>query len=130
VTDPHYDHIRPHDAGASDHAWFGVEQMHGCAVVVVGGEIDMDTAPRLLDVIEVAATLSPRLIIDLGTVRFLDSSGLNTFVRARRKHGPIALVHPPSMVVRLLQITRLDGSFTIHDRVEDAAAYLTGPRGA
>lgn len=69
----------------------------------------------------------PRVILDLGQVTFLDSSGLGAVVAAMKQLGPdrrleLAGLTPP--VAKVFHLTRLDGVFTIHP---DAASATTGP---
>jgi len=55
-------------------------------IVTVSGELDLATAPELEAVFEgVAATASDRVLVDLGQVSFLDSSGIRALVRAKRR---------------------------------------------
>jgi stage II sporulation protein AA (anti-sigma F factor antagonist) len=55
-------------------------------LVTVEGELDLATAPELEAVFE---TLQPapaeRVVVDLGGVSFLDSSGIRALVRAKRR---------------------------------------------
>lgn len=52
-------------------------------VVAVEGEIDMATAPALLECLTAAGDTRPaQLVVDLADVTFLDSSGLNVLMRA------------------------------------------------
>lgn len=64
-----------------------------------------------------------RVILDLGEVEFLDSSGLGAVVAAYKQVAPgqtleLAALTPP--VRRVFQLTRMDTIFTIHDRPEAA----------
>jgi anti-sigma B factor antagonist len=129
MTNPPGPVVPPDDP--SEHARYRLDHRDGCAVVTVGGDIDIYTAPGLHDAIKVATTFSSHVIIDLTDVDFLDSTGLGVLVRARTHaqahHGRVVLVHPPSLVTKILHVTKLDETFTIHDRVEDAVAWLSDP---
>ena len=98
-------------------------------VVVVGGEIDVYTAPKLREkLIDLVSAGNYHLVVDMEAVEFLDSAGLGILVgglkRARTSGGEIELVCTSRDVLRPLEITGLDRSFTIHRSREDA---LGGP---
>ena len=113
-----------HFEQGGEHAWYQVEQMGGCAVVHAGGEIDASTIHEFDGAEHEAEGLSPRVVIDLAQVTFVDSSGLGALIVARktaREHGgSIALVAPPPMVRRLLGSTQLQDAFAIYDSVAEA----------
>jgi anti-anti-sigma factor len=90
------------------------------AVLTLSGEIDVARADAVLVDGEALITSQPaggRLIIDLGDVSFIDSSGLSSLLRLRR----IASEHDVDIVLRDLQHTvavvlrlgGLDGVFII-----------------
>jgi anti-anti-sigma factor len=77
--------------------------------VFVAGELDLSSVGEL------ASALDPvdgSLVIDLGGVSFMDSSGIRTLVVARKRllnHGGSLLLRAPQPHVRLLlEITGLD----------------------
>ena len=51
-------------------------------VVVVGGEVDMATAPQLDAAL---ATVDGNIVVDLEAVTFLDSSGIGVLVKAAQR---------------------------------------------
>jgi anti-anti-sigma factor len=51
-------------------------------VVVVGGEVDMATAPQLDAAL---AAVDGNVVVDLAAVSFLDSSGIGVIVRAAQR---------------------------------------------
>jgi anti-sigma B factor antagonist len=64
-----------------------------------------------------AADGPPRVVLDLGQVGFLDSSGLGAVVAVMKALGPgrhleLAALTPP--VARVFRLTRMDTIFTIH----------------
>ena len=95
-----------------------------CSVVVASGEIDAAASPLLRN--ELARADSPRIVLELTDVSFLDSTGLGVLVEAmqnvRAEGGWVRLVGASAPVVKLLKITRLDVVFSIHDTVEDAVS--------
>ena len=66
-----------------------------------------------------------QLSVDLSDVAFVDSSGLAELVRTmkhcRENGGELFIVSPSDPVRVILELTRLDAAFTIHD----AAAPVT-----
>jgi anti-sigma B factor antagonist len=66
------------------------------------------------------------LLVDLSAVGFLDSSGLGALVRAltlaQKEGGSAKLLHAGPQVRKLLQMTRLDSVFEIHEDLEAAVS--------
>lgn len=67
---------------ADEYAWFQLDHMRGCAVVVASGEIDLYTSPGLREVLQQAGRAADRVIVDLGGVTFLDSTGMAVIMEA------------------------------------------------
>ena len=64
-------------------------EVDGRAIVAVGGEIDVYTAPKLRDCItELVGAGTYDIVIDLEAVEFLDSTGLGVLVEASRRFAP------------------------------------------
>jgi anti-sigma B factor antagonist len=96
-----------------------------CAVLQVTGEVDVYTAPMLRERIrELAAKGAVHLIVDLGQVDFLDSTGLGVLVgglkRLREDGGSLALVIKTPRILRVFQITGLTKAFAVWPSVTDA----------
>jgi anti-sigma B factor antagonist len=64
------------------------------------------------------------LLVDLQAVSFLDSSGLGALVRAltnsQKEGGQTKLLHAGPQIRKLLEMTKLDSVFEIHDDLEKA----------
>ncbi|WP_280432907.1 STAS domain-containing protein [Nocardia brasiliensis] len=89
-------------------------------VVVVAGEVDIYTAPRMAEALEQAVTHAPRpLVVDLSAVKFFDSSGLNVLLRGMQAEAELRVVASP-VVRRLVEVTGLTTVLRIFDRVDDA----------
>jgi anti-sigma B factor antagonist len=89
-------------------------------LVEVVGEIDMTTAPELSQVIERMPDGTELVVIDLAEVSFLDSSGLNALVQARRmaagRDVAMTVVVPPDTAIRrVFEITHLTEPLTVID---------------
>lgn len=100
----------------------------GRTVVVVGGEIDVYTAPKLRDKIsELVAEGHHDLLIDMEGVDFLDSTGLGVLVgglkKVRAEDGSMELICSQDRLLKIFRITGLAKVFTIHD---DEASALRG----
>lgn len=99
----------------------------GWTVVAASGEIDVAAAPALRE--ELAAIIAegtPRIVVDLERVDFIDSTGLGVLVgAARRAHsaeGDVRLVCTNSRILKVFDVTGLDEVFTIVGSVDDAIA--------
>jgi anti-sigma B factor antagonist len=92
---------------------------NGKAVIVVAaGEIDLRHSPDLhKTLVDLCADQPNPLVIHLGEVSYMDSSGVGTLVEIFRRvkgyGGKMALVSPTQRVRSVFEITRLDHFFTI-----------------
>ncbi len=83
--------------------------------------IDAACAIQFKDEMRAISDTGPeRIVLDLGRVEFLDSSGLGAVVAALKavRNGQsleLAALHPT--VKRVFHLTRMDTVFTIHDSV-------------
>ncbi|MGC8511878.1 MAG: STAS domain-containing protein [Acidimicrobiales bacterium] len=97
------------------------------AVIVVRGELDVYSAPKLREaLIELVSEGHRQLIADLEGVEFLDSTGLGVLVgglkRLRSNDGDLALVCTQPRVLKVFDITGLTSVFRISSTLEDALA--------
>ncbi len=98
-------------------------------VVAVVGELDVATAPQLRQRLVSLASHGPhRLVIDLGGVDFLDSTGVGVLLgavrRARTGEGSLALANAEPQVAKVFEVTRLIDILPLHDSVESATLAL------
>ena len=98
-----------------------------CTVVVVGGEIDVYTAPtRREQLIDLVSSGQYDLVVDMEGVEFLDSTGLGVLVgglkRVRAHEGSLRLVCTQERILKIFRITGLTKVFPIHTSVEEAVA--------
>ncbi|MDQ6641358.1 MAG: anti-sigma factor antagonist [Actinomycetota bacterium] len=96
-------------------------------IVVVGGEIDVYTAPKLRDKItELVGDDRYHLVIDMENVEFLDSTGLGVLVgglkKVRAHDGSMEIVCSQDRLLKIFRITGLAKVFTIHDSEASALA--------
>jgi anti-anti-sigma factor len=91
----------------------------GQMVVMVGGEVDPYTAPQLETALEkaVAEGAHARVVVDLGRVGFLDSSGLRVLISAHqnlKSTGRTLVLRNLNKTTRqLFEITQLVDEMTI-----------------
>lgn len=99
----------------------------GWAVIDVGGEVDVFTAPKLRErIIGLLGDGKTRIVINLEKVAFMDSTGLGVLVgalkRVKERDGELALAGAQGTVQRVLGVTGLDAVFSMHSSVADATA--------
>ncbi|WP_026415170.1 STAS domain-containing protein [Actinomadura oligospora] len=108
---------------------FAVEHrvVQDLTVVKISGEIDVFTSPRLreslLDIIDNGGL---HLVVDLGEVTFLDSTGLGVLVgiyhRLRARDGSMCFMGVNERVRRVFHVTQLTKIFVLHKTFGDALA--------
>ncbi len=96
----------------------------GVLVVEAEGEIDMATAPQLAAAVSVVDGAT-RVIVDLTAVTFLDSSGLNALVHARRelsaREVSFRIVSPKDQAVRqVFEIAQLTEELGVVESLDAA----------
>ncbi|MFB4319026.1 STAS domain-containing protein [Actinomadura sp. 21ATH] len=99
----------------------------GLTVVKISGEIDVFTSPRLRELLlEIIDTGAAHLVVDLGEVTFLDSTGLGVLVgiyhRLRARDGSMSFMGVNDRVRRVFHVTQLTKIFVLHHSLEDAIA--------
>ena len=75
------------------------------AGVIVGGELDELTAPKLVEALELFAGRSVDL--DMAAITFIDSSGIRTLLRAKSSGIDLVIVDPSHNVHRVLELVGL-----------------------
>jgi anti-sigma B factor antagonist len=83
--------------------------------VVLSGELDLYTSPRLEDELEGLESSKTTVVLDLADVSFLDSTGLRALWQIRQQvaaaGGTMLLRSPSASVMRVLATTKLDKVF-------------------
>lgn len=97
-----------------------------CAVLRIGGEVDVYTAPQLRErVIQLLANGVRHIIADLREVDFLDSTGLGALVgslrRLREQDGSLRLV-TADRILTIFRLTGLVHVFALHSSFVEAIA--------
>ncbi len=102
-----------------------VETRDSATIIQPQGDVDLASSPvfraRLQEAQEQAQA---KLVIDLSSVQYMDSSGVATLVeclqRSRTDGTPLVLCQLHERVLSVFQIARLDGVFDIVATVDDA----------
>jgi anti-sigma B factor antagonist len=75
-----------------------------------------------------------RLVLDLGTLPFMNSSALGYLIKVRQhlgeRGGSLALARVQQAIRNILAVTNLESLFALHETVEGAVAALHAERPA
>jgi len=102
-------------------------------ILDASGEIDLYSSPKLrnelITLIEQRANGRP-LLVNLGAVRYIDSSGLATLIegrqKAQQKNVRLALSSMSEHVRDVFRLARLDQIFEVYDSEQEAIRGLEG----
>ncbi|WP_447009025.1 STAS domain-containing protein [Saccharothrix sp. DSM 118769] len=99
----------------------------GTHTLALVGELDHQTAPRVLDALEGLHPLpGDRVVVSLDGLVFCDSSGLSAFIaayeRATAAGAALTLTAPPAILTRMLRTTGLDDVLMPRDGERDRRA--------
>ena len=97
----------------------------GAVVVAVQGEVDLYSSPKLRDeIVQWAQKKILSMIVDLGAVTYMDSSGIATLVEglqlATKYGGRFTIARPGPSIQEVLRFAHLDKIFPIFNSVEEA----------
>ncbi len=113
------------------------ERVPGGWLVVVAGEVDLHTAPRLRAALDAVTDGSPDeesgdVVVDLTGVGFIDSTGLGELVGAHkalaRRDATLHLAVTSDRILRLLALTGLDEMLEVHRSRDEALVAVAGSR--
>jgi anti-sigma B factor antagonist len=96
-------------------------------LVELSGEADVTNCAALREVLDAAVSGAPRtLVIDMGQLKFMDSSALHVILQATRtmdrQGGVLALARPTETVARMLHLTAADQLIPVYPTVGEAVA--------
>lgn len=103
-----------------------VEHLDDVVVLHASGEIDISTAPVLREHLDAVTSETARVIVDLGGVTFLDSTGLGVLIAARKRReaelgdGGVDLVVNAPQILKVLEVTGLTALFPIYESIAEA----------
>jgi len=96
------------------------------AVLQPTGRLNMVAAPAFKTLVEeTVASGQNRIVVDLGGVTFIDSSGLGALIAglksSRQAGGDLRIAGVPEQVMTVLRLTNLDRVLRAHSSVADAS---------
>jgi anti-sigma B factor antagonist len=98
------------------------------SVISVDGDLDLASAPRLKwMLIDALGEGHSHLILDLSQATFMDSTALGVLVGVNRslEHGAaLAIVCAHANLLKIFELSGMDGAFAISSTIEDALAEL------
>lgn len=103
--------------------------LDGVDFLMVEGEIDVATAPRLIAALNDAVNQAVRsVVIDLSSVGFMDSTGLALLINAHRRltrqRKGFAVVCPQGPLWRVFELTDMLDTLRVRPDRESATAAL------
>jgi anti-sigma B factor antagonist len=111
---------------AADHGGASLMTDTRTAVLQPTGRLNMVAAPAFKNLVEATvASGQTRIIVDLGEVTFIDSSGLGALISGlkatRQAGGDLRIADVPEQVMTVLRLTNLDRVLRAHATVVDAS---------
>lgn len=109
------------------HVQVNSEQLGAATVVHTAGELDLHTAATLQAELEAAvAGQAPLVVVDLGAVDFMDSTGLSVIVAAvaavREYGGEVRVVTAADKITKVFTLTGVDQQVGMFAAVQEALA--------
>ena len=98
-------------------------------ILALHGVLDVASAPTFQTALQsILDEGDNRVAVDMADVSFMDSSGLGVLIAAYRRlsggGGQIALANVVPAVHKVLQLTRTDRLFSLHDTLSAAVTAL------
>ena len=103
----------------------------GAAIVILSGELDLGTVPRMEGALLEQLEQRPAVLVDLSGLSFIDSSGIAALIEAKRGADGIPLgflVGPGSQVDRVFGIAGIGDTLRLFSDRQVAMTALA-PRG-
>lgn len=100
-----------------------INQGRDTIIQVNEGRFDAKLAPVFREQLEqIKDNIQERLVLDLGQVRFMDSSGLGAVMGAYKmlSNTTISIVNPQQPIINLLKLTRMNKLILSYTTIEDA----------
>jgi anti-sigma B factor antagonist len=101
-----------------------VREREGVVVIAISGDVDLDSSPKVRDVLLDCVGSKRPVLVDMSGVSYIDSSGVASLVEAhqsaRKGKSTFALADVSQSAMRVLELARLDKVFTIHSSLADA----------
>lgn len=105
-------------------------QQNKIEIYEVDGEVNFHTSPELREKLhESLSKQTQRILVNLKRVKYIDSSGLATFVEALQKvkkyNGRLVLSELAPAVRSVFEIAKLDGVFSLAGTQDEAVTILS-----
>jgi anti-anti-sigma factor len=111
--------------GQEDGVEFDIAELEKYTVISLHGEVDLAVAPVVGKQILEVLGHGKNLVVDLSQVSYIDSSGISSLVEGHQYAGNMGLEFALAGLgegpMKVLQLCRLDGVFTIYDSVQFSA---------
>jgi anti-sigma B factor antagonist len=97
------------------------EDRDGRVHIVLGGELDIATAPELEQLVNERIDAGQEVVVDLRGLEFMDSSGIRVLVAAHARAGRagtrvfVVRPAPNSAVAKIVEVSGLDGELNLLD---------------
>lgn len=113
-------------------AYVSVEQHGPVPVARVEGEVDLSNIDETRETLLSAASSAPGLVLDLGSVAYLDSAGVRLLFDLERRlrelgRRLVVVVPVEASVRRVLDVARVDAAVEIESSVAGALARFELP---
>ena len=99
------------------------QEEEGYTIIGLEGDVDLSCSPNARKSILDALQADKNLLIDLGKVSYIDSSGVASLVEgyqiAKKQSLKFGLVGVSDAAMSVLKLARLDKVFPIYDSVEE-----------
>jgi anti-sigma B factor antagonist len=112
---------------------FGIDRREVDArtsIVSIEGDLDLSTAPQLkwmlIDSLQAGQV---QLVVDLSQTTFMDSTALGVLIGVNRgldAGSRLAIVCPESKVLKIFELSGMDGAFAVFDTLPAALAHAQG----
>ncbi|MGD0455185.1 MAG: STAS domain-containing protein [Solirubrobacteraceae bacterium] len=104
---------------------------HRTSVISVEGDLDLASAPRLKwMLVDALDEGHDQLILDLSLATFMDSTALGVLVGVNRSlhdGGTLAIVCARANLLKIFELSGMDGAFAISPTLEHALARVNPP---
>ena len=105
-------------------------QKEGIEVVGLDGDVDFNSSPKLREEFsKLAEKKSGKVLVNLRKVKYIDSSGLATFIeffqKMKRSGGKLILFNLSDGVRSVFEIAKLDSIFHLAKSEEEAFSHMS-----
>lgn len=107
------------------------KEKNGVTVLSLGGEVTINTTEELTKIFKKnIANKTRKVVVDLGKLEYIDSSGLACLIRFSRDlqkiQGVLFFCSLSPKIRSIFAITRLEDAFKVYDTEEEALREIDG----